>query len=194
VSDHGRSDSVTTQRNDRSSARPAGAAALRVFDFIVDASAAIAALLLIVTMLATTVKVVFRYGLHTSLIGVDQISGMMLLYIAFLGATWVLRRNEHVVIDLLLGHVGHRTRWFLTVVSGFLGAAVCLTVAVFGTLEVVSSIQRDIRIPAEIELPRAVNLIVIPFGFLCMGLQFLRRAFEDIGRADVPPPPPVSSV
>jgi TRAP-type C4-dicarboxylate transport system permease small subunit len=168
--------------------------ALRVFDFIIDTGAALAALLLIVTMLATTVKVFFRYGLEQSLIGVDQISGTMLLYIAFLGAAWVLRRDEHVTIDLLLGHVRPRTRWGLMVMSSFIGAAVCFVVAVFGVVEVVGSIERGIRVPAEIEMPRAVNLIVIPFGFLCMGLQFLRRALGDIRRADIPPPPPVSSV
>jgi C4-dicarboxylate transporter, DctQ subunit len=163
---------------------------LRIFDIIIDAGAFLAALLLVVTMLATTVKVFFRYGLHQSLIGVDQISGTLLLYTAFLGAAWVLRRDEHVTIDLLLSHVGRRTRWFLTVMSAFIGAAVCLVVAIFGTVEVMSSIERGIRIPAEIEMPRAVNLIVIPFGFLCMSLQFLRRALHDLRQDDVPPPPP----
>jgi len=185
---------MTARSAGSSKPRPRAAAVLRVFDFIINAGAVLAALLLVVTMLATTVKVFFRYGLHASLIGVDQLSGTMLLYIAFLGAAWVLRRDEHVIIDLLLSHVGPRPRWFLTVTSGFLGAAVCLVVAAFGTLEVVGSIERGVRIPAEIEMPRAVNLVVIPFGFLCMGLQFLRRAFEDLHRADVAPPPPVSSV
>jgi TRAP-type C4-dicarboxylate transport system permease small subunit len=170
--------------------------ALHVFDFIIDAGAVLAALLLIAVMLATTVKVFFRYALHQSLIGVDQISGTLLLYIAFLGAAWVLRRDEHVIIDLLLGHVRRRTRWLLLLVSALIGAAVCLVVAAFGVVEVINSIARGIRIPAEIEMPRAVNLIVIPVGFLLMGLQFLRRAVDSLKRGDVdePLPPPVSSV
>jgi C4-dicarboxylate transporter DctQ subunit len=185
---------VTIEGTDRSASRAPAILAWRIFDFIVDTGAALAALLLVVTMLATTVKVFFRYGLHASLVGVDQISGTFLLYIAFLGAAWVLRRDEHVTIDLLLSHVGRRTRWFLMVISSFIGAAVCFGVAVFGTVEVIGSIERGVRIPAEIEMPRAVNLIVIPFGFLSMGLQFLRRAFDDIRRAEIPPPPPVSPV
>jgi TRAP-type C4-dicarboxylate transport system permease small subunit len=170
------------------------ALALRVFDRIIDAGAVLAAVLLIAVMLATTVKVIFRYGLHKSLIGVDQISGMLLLYIAFLGAAWVLRRDEHVTIDLLLGHVGRRTRWVLTVASSLIGAAVCTVVAVFGTLEVIGSIQAGINIPAEIEMPRAVNLIVIPIGFLFLGLQFLRRALDILRRGEAPLPPSASSV
>ena len=188
-----RSGGVTTDRTDRSSRVPT-ALALRVFDRIIDAGAVLAAVLLIAVMLATTVKVIFRYGLHKSLIGVDQISGMLLLYIAFLGAAWVLRRDEHVTIDLLLGHVGRRTRWVLTVASSLIGAAVCTVVAVFGTLEVIGSIQAGINIPAEIEMPRAVNLIVIPIGFLFLGLQFLRRALDILRRGEAPLPPSASSV
>ncbi len=169
---------------------------LRLFDRIIDAGAAVAALLLIVVMLATTVKVLYRYGLNRSLIGVDQISGVMLLYIAFLGAAWVLRRDEHIIIDLLLGHVQRRTRWFLLLASSLIGAATCLVVAGFGVHEVIGSIQRGVRTPAEIELPRAVNLIVIPIGFLLMGLQFLRRAVAILrhGDADAPLPSLVSTV
>ncbi|MCC6609512.1 MAG: TRAP transporter small permease [Burkholderiales bacterium] len=171
--------------------RASGALAARVFDRVIDAGAALAALLLVVIMLATTVKVVFRYGLHQSLIGVDQISGTLLLYVAFLGAAWVLRRDEHVIIDLLLGQVGSRTRRYLLLASALIGAAVCLVLAAFGTWEVITSLQRGIRIPAEIEMPRAVNLVVIPLGFLLLGLQFLRRAVR-LRRNDAPPSPLIS--
>lgn len=166
--------------------------AMHLFDRLIEAGGALAAVLLICIMLATTVKVLFRYGLHTSLIGVDQISGTLLLYIGLLGAAWVLRRDEHVIVDLLLGHVSERTRQRLLVISSLLGAVVCLVVTVFGTLEVINSIQRDIRIPAEIEMPRAVNLIVIPIGFLLLAIQFVRRA-RGAAKGTAPPPPPVSA-
>lgn len=138
--------------------------------------AALAALFLLAIMFATVVKVVFRYGLNEGLIGVDQISGTLMLYVAFLGAAWVLRREEHVTIDLLLGFLTPKTRTRMIAISSLIGAVICLTVAAFGTLEVLSSWQRGVLIPAEIEYPRAINLAVIPLGCLCLGLQFLRRA------------------
>jgi TRAP-type C4-dicarboxylate transport system permease small subunit len=152
--------------------------ALRVFDLILNAGAVLAAVLLIGVMLATTVKVIFRYGLREGLLGVDQISGTMLLYITFLGAAWVLRREEHVTIDLLVSALRPRIQRHLHVISSILGAFICLCLALFGTLEVITSLQKGIRIPAEIEMPRAVNLAVIPLGSLCLGLQFVRRAWQ----------------
>lgn len=157
--------------------RNIGKGALRVFDRVVEAGAALAAALLVAAMLATTVKVVFRYGLREGLIGVDQLSGTMLLYITFLGAAWVLRRDEHVSIDLLAGRMPPPLRRWLGILSSVLGAAICFCLVVFGSLEVVSSLQRGIRIPSELEIPRAVNTVVIPLGCLFLGLQFLRRAW-----------------
>jgi TRAP-type C4-dicarboxylate transport system permease small subunit len=148
----------------------------RVFDRVLDLGAALAATLLLAVMLATTVKVIFRYVLHEGLIGIDQISGTLLLYITFLGAAWVLRREEHVTIDLLVTGRSPKTRRRLHVISSVMGALVCLTLTVFGTLEVVGSWQRGILIPAELEIPRAINLAVIPLGSALLCLQFVRRA------------------
>jgi len=103
----------------------------------------------------------------------------------------VLRRDEHVTVDLLLGQVTPPARRMLLLAAALIGAAVSLALAALGAVEVVTSLQRGIRIPAEIEMPRAVNLVVIPIGFLLLGLQFLRRAFH-LRRHDAPAPPVIS--
>lgn len=177
---------MVDEGTDRPHRRADRNAALRIFDLIVDGGAALAAALLIAVMLATTIKVIFRYGLHEGLLGVDQISGTMLLYITFLGATWVLRREEHVTIDLLVGALPPLIRWRLHVFSSVIGAVICFSLVAFGTLEVVTSLQRGIRIPAEIEMPRAINLAIIPLGGLFLGLQFVRRAWLSLSRVGAP--------
>ena len=156
----------------------AGGRVARVFDFVVDGGAVLAAVLLIAVMLTTTIKVVFRYGLQKGLIGVDQISGTMLLYIAFLGAAWVLKREEHVTLDIALNALRPKYRRHLLVSGSIVGGLICFILSGVGTAEVISSLQRDIRIPAELEIPRAINLVVIPIGCLLLGLQFLRRAWR----------------
>jgi C4-dicarboxylate transporter, DctQ subunit len=159
----------------RDTAEARGAVA-RVFDRVLDLGAALAAALLLAVMLATTIKVIFRYVLHEGLIGIDQISGTLLLYITFLGAAWVLRREEHVTIDLLVTGRSPKVRRHLHVISSVMGALVCLVLTVAGTLEVIGSWQKGILVPAELEIPRAINLLAIPLGSLCLCLQFVRRA------------------
>ena len=154
----------------------AGKKITRIFDWLLDAGAALSGALLVAVMLLTSVKVFFRYGLREGLLGVDQISGTLLVYIAFLGAAWVLRREEHVTIDLLVTRLGAATRRRLTCFNSAIGALICLVVAYYGTVEAVTSWQRGILIPAEIEIPRVINLGVIPLGCFLLSLQFMRRA------------------
>lgn len=175
---------MTGKGTDQAHPRTRHNAALRIFDLFVDGGAVLAAVLLIAVMLATSIKIIFRYGLREGLVGIDQISGTMLLYITFLGAAWVLRREEHVTIDLLVGALPRQTRRRLHILSSVLGAGICFCLVLFGTLEVLNSLQKGIRIAAEIEMPRAVNLAVIPLGCLFLGLQFLRRAWLLLDRAE----------
>lgn len=155
----------------------AGGKITRLFDSLLNLGGALSAGLLVAVMLVTSIKVVFRYLLREGLIGVDQINGTMLLYITFLGAAWVLRREEHVTIDLLVTRFSPKVQRWLQVTNSIIGAAICLVLTLYGTLEVINSWQRGILIPAEIEMPRVVNLAVIPLGSFFLWLQFMRRAW-----------------
>ena len=162
----------------------AGKKIIRIFDSVLDAGAALSGALLVAVMLLTSIKVLFRYGLREGLMGVDQISGTLLVYIAFLGAAWVLRREEHVTIDLLVTRFRPKARRRMTCINSVIGALVCLIVAFYGTVEAVTSWQRGILIPAEIEIPRVINLGVIPLGAFLLCLQFMRRAWRALDSAE----------
>jgi len=155
----------------------------RMFDLLLNAGGALAASLIIVVMVMVCLKVFARYVLGYGLIGIDQISGTILLFITFLGAGWVLKKEQHITIDILYVSLGSGARRWADVVTSAMCAAVCLVIAVFGTLEVVGSWQRGILIAAEIEMSRAVNLAVIPIGFVLLFIQFLRRAFFHLSSA-----------
>ena len=154
----------------------AGARAIRIFDAILTIGGVLSGVILVGVMLTVVVKVFFRYVLREGLIGIDQISGTMLLWITFLGAAWVLRREEHISIDLVFTHLSPQAQRWLGVVNSIICAFVCLVITVYGLTEVITSWQRGIRIPAEIEMPRYLNLMVIPLGTFFLWLQFMRRA------------------
>lgn len=150
----------------------------RLFDSLLKMGAALAGLLMIVIMMAVCVKILMRYGLGRGLVGVDQMSGSMLLFVTFLGAAWVLSREEHVTIDILYGNLAWGVQRWLAVVNSLICALVCGVILVFGTMEVYSSWQRGIRVAAELEIPRSATLFIIPLGSLLLMIQFLRRAWS----------------
>lgn len=150
----------------------------RSFDFILDFFSAIAGILLVVMMLATVLKVVLRAMFNHGILGIDQISGTMMVYVTFLGAAWVLRRDGHVTVDIVTANISPQAQRVVMFVSSLIGAAVCFVLTWFGTKAVLLSLQRGVVVAAELEIPRAVNLWVIPLGCLLLGIEFLRRAIR----------------
>lgn len=150
----------------------------RSFDFILDFFAAIAAVLLVVMMLATVLKVVLRALFNHGILGIDQISGTLMVYVTFLGAAWVLRRDGHVAVDIVTANLRPQVQRVVMFVSSLIGAAVCFVLTWFATKAVLLSLQRGIVVAAELEIPRAVNLWVIPLGCLLLGMEFLHRAIR----------------
>ena len=149
----------------------------QVLTVIVNAFAVLASILLIVVMLATVLKVALRGSeLGASLIGVDQLSGTAMVYMTFLGAVWVLRKDGHVAVDLLLTGLASRNRRIVIVFHSLVGAVVCFAVSWYGLHAVQVSIARGVVVAAELEIPRAIGLIPIPIGAFLLGLEFLRRS------------------
>jgi len=151
---------------------------VRMFDCILKAGGALAGLLMIAIMLMVCIKVFMRYVLGAGWIGVDQISGSMLLYITFLGAGWVLLRDKHVTIDIVYGNLSENYRRTLTAITSAVCAVLCLLLFIYSANEVIYSWNRGFKVAAELEIPRAFNLVVIPLGALFLFLQFIRRALN----------------
>jgi C4-dicarboxylate transporter, DctQ subunit len=160
----------------------------RILDLILKAGGALSGVIIVAIMAMVCIKVFLRYVVGYGWIGVDQLSGTMILYSTFLGAAWVLNREEHVTIDILISHLSPRAHRLVFVTNSVLCALVCLLVFVYGVNEVIYSISRGFLVAAELEIPRAVNLIVIPIGCLFLWIQFSRRAWLAICSS-----PPVKS-
>lgn len=150
----------------------------RAFDALLSIGAVLSGALMIGIMLVVCLKVFFRYVLGYGWMGVDQLSGIMLLYLTFLGAAWVLSRDEHVTIDVVLTYLPPPVQRVLIIVNSIICAAVCLLVCIYAGLEVYGSLHRGVLVAAELVIPRAVYLAVIPVGFLFLWIQFVRRAWR----------------
>jgi TRAP-type C4-dicarboxylate transport system permease small subunit len=146
------------------------------FDWIVNALAVVASLLLIAMMLATVFKVGLRGVAGQGIIGIDQLSGTAMVYMTFLGGAWVLRNNGHVTLDLVLSSARAEVKRKLIILNSLIGAAVCFTLSYYGFATVQVSIARGVVVATELEIPRAIGLIPIPLGALILGIEFLRRA------------------
>ena len=149
-----------------------------IFDHSLGYMAFLAAILLIFITLSVTAGVVMRYLLERPIIWVVEISQYSLLFIAFLGAAWVLKRERHVKMDLLIEHLGPRNKNILNIITSTLAAITCLVVTWYSLLSTVTYFQLDYFTPTILEVRQWILLAIIPVGSFLLFIQFIRRTYN----------------
>ena len=144
-------------------------------DGIIDGMAVLAGLLLVFMMFSICYEVVLRYFLFSPLTWVTEISEYILLYTTFLGAPWVLKRDAHVKVDIVLTRLGVKTRKMLNMATSIIGIGVCCVLVWFGTQMALDLYQRGIPVIKSLSVPKFLLVGIIPLGGLFMAVQFVRR-------------------
>jgi C4-dicarboxylate transporter, DctQ subunit len=106
---------------------------------------------------------------------VVQFNEYSLLWITFLAAGWVLKRGKHVSIDLVTGRLARRGRAVMEMVHGLMGMTVSVILLCYGAGVVWSHHLRGVTDVQVVDMPKYLVLIVIPFGFFWLALQFLHQ-------------------
>jgi tripartite ATP-independent transporter DctM subunit len=86
----------------------------------------LAAALIVAEVVILAAGVTFRYVLHNALIWSDELSGILLLWLAMLGAVVAYRRREHIRISALERVVSPATSGLLDAISSVVVALFCL--------------------------------------------------------------------
>jgi TRAP-type C4-dicarboxylate transport system permease small subunit len=132
--------------------------------------AAVAAVLLGVTALAITLDVVARnIGLGT-LSWILEVSEYVLPVATFLVAPWLLYRNEHVRLDVLLAG-----RPWLHHASNALGLAVSVILVVYGVRTIFNSAQQGAMVFKSVVFPEWWLYTPVPLCFALLCIEFVRR-------------------
>lgn len=153
---------------------------IAVYEKINTGAAIGVGLLIIFTMLAVTADVVGRYFLGRPIGWVLEITEYCLLYIPFLGAAWLLKKNGHVRIDVVLRLFSEKKQNTINIFTSILGAATCFFAGYYGTAATIDHFKRGLIDTKILEMPKYIILIVIPFGFISLSIEFVIIAFEQI--------------
>jgi TRAP-type C4-dicarboxylate transport system permease small subunit len=146
----------------------------RVFDFILDFLAFLAGILVVFLMLSVVLEVVLRYFFGSPTSWVVEIAGYILLFVPFMVGAWVLKRESHVRMDLLLNRLSPRTRALLNAITATIGVIVCLILTIFGIKTALYF--RGYQTPTILMLPKSLIISIIFVGCFLLFIQFIRRA------------------
>src|SRR5690625_4270849 len=145
-----------------------------LIDLIIDIMAVIGRLLLVAITILVFVDIITLKLFDYSLSWIFEVNEYSLLFITFLGAAFVLRRDEHIKLDLVLNLLSNKQRRIVEIVNSFIGMIISLIVTVAGFIATMSLYERNIISEGVISIPRYLIVIIIPIGLLFITIQFFR--------------------
>ena len=138
------------------------------------------ALLLLFVTFSITYSIVTRQMGLGSPIWVFQFNEYSLLWITFLGTAWLLAENKHVQISLLTNILGKRVNKGLDIIHNVVGFVLCGVLAWYGYFSTKDHLLRNVIDTQAVDVPKWIILAVIPFGFVLLSLQFLKKLYLSI--------------
>jgi len=147
----------------------------RVFEVLNFAFSRIAGFLIVFCMAAITIDVIGRYFFGKPVIWVYYYSEYALVYSTFLAAAYVLKHNGHVRVDLVINMLNKRHRAFLSVFTSLIGLLACAIVGWYSLMGACDALQTKTMFTAPISMYQFPIKIIIPFGFLLLCLEWIRK-------------------
>jgi TRAP-type C4-dicarboxylate transport system permease small subunit len=148
---------------------------LKVYRHLLQALAAAAALLLGAMAVLVTLDVVMRnVGLGT-IAWVNELSEYSLPVATLLIAPWLLHRNEHVRLDVLLVSLPPNASRVLGKCCDVLGIAICAVFVWYGIRLILDSSRISSMMVKTLAIPEWWQYALVPLSFSLLAVEFARR-------------------
>ena len=105
----------------------------------------------------------------------SEISEAMLYLITMLTAPWLLRRGQHIRVDVILRAVPKQVGWIFEWVTDIMGLACCLIITWYGARAALASFKAGSVSIKTLVTPEWWLLSVLPVAFLALSIEMLFR-------------------
>ena len=148
---------------------------MKAYGLIIQAFAWVAALILGVMALAVTFDVVARNLGFGNTGWVVELSEYALPVATLLVAPWLLYRNEHVRLDVLLTFLPKKISLWLERSADVLGILICAVFVWFGAKLILDSARLGSMVVKTLSIPEWWQYALVPVCFLLLAIEFARR-------------------
>ena len=146
-----------------------------IFDRTNGVLAVFGSILIIFVMLLIVAQIIMRRFLGQSIFWAIDISEFSLIYIPFLGAAWLLRKDGHVMIEVVVTHFKPRTQAMIHFINSIIGSAACAIITWYGIVVTLDFYQLSYTMDSRLAPLMWPLTIIIPIGSLLLTIQFVRR-------------------
>ena len=153
------------------------------FGSALNALAVLAAITLLGMVVMVTADIILRNLTRTGFPWANEVSEYALYITTLLTAPWLLRRGQHVRIDLVLTVVPARIAWLMEMLADVIGFAVCLVMIRYGfKMTMDSAVLGSITIK-NLVFPEWWLLWPLPLCFILLAAEFVFR-FDNLIRSE----------
>lgn len=146
----------------------------KVIDWCILALAAVAGAVLLFLLLAVCFATVSRALFNEPFAFLIDYASYALLYIAFLGAPWLLSKRGHINIDMVINALSPKARRIWQAVLDLVLAAVAVVLMVIGFQLTKSNFVNGIIISDFLNTPQWILLVCIPVGSFFTAVEAIR--------------------
>jgi TRAP-type transport system small permease protein len=146
-----------------------------IFGRLFDALAVLAALILLAMVVLVTADILLRNVARAGLPWANEVSEYALYGMTLLTAPWLLRRGQHVRIDLLLSAVPPHVAWLMEAAGDVIGFLVCMVIVRYGTHMAADAFRLDSLTIKNLVFAEWWLLAPLPLIFTLLAIEFVFR-------------------
>jgi TRAP-type C4-dicarboxylate transport system permease small subunit len=143
--------------------------------------AVLAALMLLAMVAVVSGDIVLRNVTRTGFAWANEVSEYALYLITLLAAPWLLRRGQHVRLDLALILVPARIAWVMELIADIIGFIVSIILIRYGIAITFDSWRLGSITIKNLVFPEWWLLAPLPAVFLLLAIEFIFRFHRLLG-------------
>ncbi|MFV0439260.1 MAG: TRAP transporter large permease subunit [Desulfopila sp.] len=131
-------------------------------------------------MFLTAFDVIGRFVFQQPIKGSQELSAVMLVLVVFFGVAYTARQKEHVRIELLLMHLGPKTRLVFDIISELISLVLIAGIAYQGLVQMETQKERFLT-TTLLQMPLWPFALLLSFGALLLAIVLLRDIIASCG-------------
>ena len=148
------------------------------FGRLFEALAALASAILLAMVAVVSADILLRDAFGSGISWANEVSEYALYVITVLTAPWLLRRGQHVRIDIVLTMVPPQIAWLMEALGDFLGFSVCLVLVRYGVSMSYDSWTTGSTTIKNLIFPEWWLLSLLPACFVLLAIEFVFRFYR----------------
>jgi len=105
----------------------------------------------------------------------NEVSEWMLYLVTMLAAPWLLRRGQHIRVDIVLRAIPRTTGWYCEWIADTLGLGCCVAMAYYGSRAVLASFSGGSLSIKTLVMPEWWVLAPLPVAFFMLAVEMAFR-------------------